>query len=218
MQLVVFDVDGTLVDSQAHILLAMEGAFSALAHPMPDRAACLAAVGLSLPEVMLRLAPDLSTADHAALVVAYKDRFHALRGAAPSQLYPGASEVLTRLAARPDVVLGIATGKSRRGIEHIITSHGWDGLFQTVQVADNHPSKPHPSMLHACLDATGVAPEHAVMVGDTEFDMQMAQAAGLLGVGVSWGYHPRARLGPRVIDDFTELEGALRMIWDEATV
>lgn len=216
MRLVVFDVDGTLVDSQAHILAAMGAAFAALDLPVPDRVACLGVVGLSLPEAMARLAPELSAADNAALVAAYKDSFAGLRAETLSPLYPGAAEALRRLAARGDIVLGLATGKSRRGLNHILAAHGWRDLFQTVQVADDHPSKPHPSMLHACLSETGIAPGHAVMVGDTVFDMDMARAAGMPGLGVAWGYHPAARLGPGAIQDFTELDGALRRIWDGA--
>lgn len=217
MRLVVFDVDGTLVDSQAHILAAMEAAFATLDLPVPNRAACLAIVGLSLPEAMAQLAPGLGATDRSGLVAAYKDSFAGLRADTLSPLYPGAATVLYELAMRDDIVLGLATGKSRRGLDHVIAAHGWGEWFQTVQVADDHPSKPHPSMLQACLRETGIAPEQAVMVGDTEFDMEMACAAGIHGLGVAWGYHPAARLGSRVIADFAELEGALNMIWDEVT-
>lgn len=216
MRLVVFDVDGTLVDSQAHILAAMASAFAEIGQPVPDRTACLHVVGLSLPLAMARLAPALGDADHAQLVAGYKAAFTALRAAELSPLYPGALQVLDRLAARDDLALGIATGKSRKGVDHILAAHGLDGVFQTVQVADDHPSKPDPSMLVACLRDTGVAAQDAVMVGDTTFDMQMAGHAGLHALGVAWGYHPALRLGSRVIADFTELEGALSMIWDEA--
>jgi len=217
MRLIVFDVDGTLVDSQAHILAAMEAAFTELGRPVPAREACLGIVGLSLPEAMMQLAPGSSAADHAALVAAYKDRFAGLRAETLSPLYPGASDALHRLAARKDVMLGIATGKSRRGLDHVMSAHGWGGLFQTVQVADDHPSKPDPAMLHACLRDTGIAAQDAVMVGDTVFDMDMARAARMHGLGVAWGYHSAARLGTRVIADFEELEDALHRIWDGAS-
>jgi phosphoglycolate phosphatase len=216
MRLVVFDVDGTLVDSQAHILAAMAEAFAAQGQPMPPRSVCLGIVGLSLPVAMARLAPTLGAAQQAQLVSDYKQAFAALRATDLSPLYPGALQVLDRLTARADLVLGIATGKTRKGLDHILAAHGLNGVFQTIQVADDHPSKPDPSMLRACLHQTGIAAQNAVMVGDTVFDMEMAAHAGLHAVGVAWGYHAAARLGPRVIADFTELEDALSMIWDEA--
>lgn len=216
MRLVVFDVDGTLVDSQAHILAAMAHAFAAQGQPMPARSVCLGVVGLSLPVAMARLAPTLGAAQQAQLVSDYKQAFSALRATDLSPLYPGALRVLDRLTARDDLVLGIATGKSRKGLDHILAAHGLNGVFQTIQVADDHPSKPDPSMLRACLQQTGIAAQNAVIVGDTVFDMDMARHAGLHGLGVAWGYHPAEGLGLNVINDFAELEGALTMIWDEA--
>ncbi len=215
-RLVIFDVDGTLVDSQRHILAAMEGAFTALGLPTPSRAQVLGIVGLSLPVAMAELAPDLDAQAQARLVAAYKDTFAAERAAALSPLYPGAAEALDALAQRDGVVLAIATGKSRRGLDHLVAAHGWAGRFASMQVADDHPSKPHPSMIAACLRDTGIAAAQAVMVGDTRFDIEMAEAAGVAALGVSWGYHPGATLGARVIDDFAALPGALAEIWGTA--
>ncbi|WP_224817003.1 HAD-IA family hydrolase [Hasllibacter sp. MH4015] len=218
MRLVIFDVDGTLVDSQGHILASMEGAFRAHGLPVPPREAILSIVGLSLPEAFVRLVPD-----HAHLrddlTAAYKDTFASLRmsGAAQSPLYPGAAEVLAELAAQPDTLLGVATGKSRRGLDHLIELHGWERTFQSVQVSDHHPSKPHPSMVLSCLSETGVEAGDAVMVGDTSFDMEMARAACVRGIGVGWGYHPAAELrdagAVAVLSDFAELPAATREGW-----
>lgn len=212
-RLIIFDVDGTLVDSQAHILAAMTQAFERQRLPVPERAAVLGIVGLSLPVAIARLAPEVPGADQARLVVGYKDAFATLRAETLSPLYPGAADTLSALAQVPGLRLGIATGKSRRGMDHIMAAHGWAGKFATVQVSDDHPSKPHPSMIAACLRETGVVPERAVMLGDTTFDMDMARAAGVTGLGVSWGYHPAERLGARVIDDFAALPNALCDIW-----
>ena len=114
------------------------------------------------------------------------------------------------------MLLGIATGKSRRGVDHLIVAHGFEGWFATIQTSDHHPSKPHPSMLLSALAETGLVAERAVMVGDTEFDMAMGKAAGFATIGVAWGYHPRARLAAagadRVIEDFAELDAALTAI------
>ncbi len=214
-RLVIFDVDGTLVDSQAHILAAMAEAFGALSLPVPPRATVLGIVGLSLPVAVGRLAPELAPRDQARIVAAYKEAFTAQRVSSLSPLYPGATNALDALAAMPGVVLGIATGKSRRGLEHLMDAHGWRPRFVTVQVADDHPSKPHPSMLAACCEETGVAPERAVMVGDTEFDMQMARAAGVHALGVTWGYHPPERLGQvQLIHRFERLPAVLVRHWE----
>lgn len=212
-KLAIFDVDGTLVDSQAHILGAMAHAFAAIGQPCPPREAVLGIVGLSLPEAMARLAPE---EDGAALVAAYKDSFGTLRAERDSPLYPGAREALHRLAAR-GVVLGIATGKSRRGLTHVLGAHGLAGLFATTQVADDHPSKPHPSMLLSALAETGIGAREAVMIGDTSFDMEMGRAAGMRRLGVSWGYHPVEALTAAevVIDGFAALDAALAEFWGQ---
>lgn len=219
MKLVIFDVDGTLVDSQGHILASMDGAFEAHNLPSPGREAILSIVGLSLPEAFVRLVPDHAD-KRESLTQAYKDTFMDLRktGRAHSPLYPGAEDVLADLATRDDVLLGIATGKSRRGLDHLIEVNGWDGMFQTIQVADHHPSKPHPSMVLTCLSDTGVEAIDAVMVGDTSYDMAMARDAGVRGLGVSWGYHADAALtgagAVHILRDYAEMPGALATLWD----
>lgn len=215
-RLVVFDVDGTLVDSQADIVASMRAAFDVVNLDPPERSQVLSIVGLSLPQAMARLAPG---ADNDGLVAAYKDAYVARRAAAGSEvsspLYPGAREALERLHAMPDVVLGVATGKSRRGLDLLLEAYDLTSFFVTQQVADFHPSKPHPSMLFKAMDETGVGAGHAVMVGDTSFDMQMAQSAGLPFVGVSWGYHPVIDLtgAAAVLDAFEDLDAVLNNIW-----
>lgn len=219
LRLVVFDVDGTLVDSQAHILAAMAGAFEEQGLVMPDHEAVLGVVGLSLEVLMPRLAPNVSAATHAALVEGYKNAFVGLRqkgaGTSMMPLFPGAMDVLDGLHAQPETLLGVATGKSRRGLDKVLEGHDLGNRFVTQQVADHHPSKPHPSMLKACLADTGLTADRAVMVGDTSFDMEMAKAAGLYAIGVSWGYHERAQLGAAdvVIDQFEDLHDVLKDYW-----
>ncbi len=222
LRLVIFDVDGTLVDSQGDIVGAMAQAFAAVGQPVPDRKTTLAGVGLSLDVLMPRLAPDLSAAEHATMVEAYKAAYMDLRAKAgvahSSPLYPGAMDTLRMLNAMPEVLLGVATGKSRRGLDKLIEGHGLRGLFVTQQVADFHPSKPHPSMILQALEDTGVEAAQAVMVGDTSFDMEMAAGAGVRGVGVSWGYHDVERLSRAavVIDDFPALPDVLDELWSVA--
>ncbi len=213
LRLVVFDVDGTLVDSQHDIVASMRAAFEVLGRPAPDRETMLSVVGLSLPQAMAILAPGLTEAELTGLVEGYRASWGGGRAASP--LFPGALAVLDALAAQDELLLAVATGKSRRGLEKLLTAHELRKRFVSLQVADDHPSKPHPSMLMAALAETGVEAHRAVMVGDTEFDMQMGRAAGLATIGVTWGYHPRARLqdADLLIDDFAQLEDALERIW-----
>lgn len=216
VRLIVFDVDGTLVDSQVQILDSMSLAFEAAGLPMPSRAEALSVVGLSLPIALARLMPQVPGADRARMLDAYKTGFSSNRKHAPSPLYPGARQALERLADRPEVLLGVATGKSRRGLDRLLGEHDLGRFFVTTQVADDHPSKPDPSMLMAALRETGALAQSAVMIGDTTFDMEMGRAAGFRTIGVTWGYHPADALAAAgadcLIADFEELPVALR-VW-----
>jgi phosphoglycolate phosphatase len=219
-RLLIFDVDGTLVDSQVQILGAMARAFASQGLGCPPRDKVLSIVGLSLPQAIAELVPEPDAALHAALVQAYRQGFAALRAQDTSPLYPGAREALEHLAGQEGWVLGIATGKSRRGPEHLIAAHGLGGVFRTMQVADDHPSKPHPAMLHAALAETGADPTRAVMIGDTTYDISMGRAAGIRTLGVSWGYHPPAALAQAgadlMVDEFDALIPALDRLWEVA--
>jgi len=197
MNLIIFDCDGTLVDSQHMIVAAMSRAFTGAGMPPPGRAAILNVVGLSLaPAVAKLVSPELSSAEVRALAESYKLAFQELRcdPLHHEPLYPGAREALQALAQREGAALGIATGKSRRGVDAVLKREGLDGLFSTIQTADTHPSKPHPSMVYSALAETGAAPLTTVMIGDTTYDVEMARAAGIPAVGVAWGYHAPADL------------------------
>ena len=216
MHLVLFDVDGTLVDSQHMIVAAMDRAFAEVGRAAPTRAATLSVVGLSLDEAMERLLGDAAEAGVVrALGEAYKASYFDLRqdGSEQEPLYPGVREMLDALAARDDVVLGLATGKSHRGIRAVLDLHDLHGRFVTTQCADDHPSKPHPAMVLAALAETGVEAERAAIVGDTVFDVEMGRAAGILAIGVAWGYHPADRLAAAgaetVLDRWSDFEPTL---------
>ena len=198
LRLVIFDVDGTLVDSQSLIVGSMRAAFDAAGIDMPARSSILDIVGLSLDNAMRLLLPDGSAQVHASLVEKYKEAYFELRkseGEMGAPFYDGVREVLEALRADPWTLLGIATGKSKRGVDALIESHSLGGYFDTVQVADFHPSKPHPSMILTALKETGIESDQAVMIGDTSYDMEMARAASVRGVGVSWGYHAQDKMG-----------------------
>jgi phosphoglycolate phosphatase len=213
LKLVIFDVDGTLVDSQHHILAAQAMAFAALGLEKPARRVSLSVVGLSLHEAFAALVDADGPVEPLAL--AYKEAWTALRGEAGfrEMLYPGAASLLSVLHADPAVTLGIATGKSRPGVERLITTQGWRGLFATIQTADDHPSKPHPAMIQTALRETGCAASEAIMIGDTTYDMAMAVAAGVRAIGVAWGYHEpdalRAAGAEQVVATFDALRAVL---------
>lgn len=198
LRLVVFDVDGTLVDSGAHIVESMEEAFCGLGIAPPPREAVLHGVGLSLPELMAQLVPDQQLHIHNALAEGYKSASFARHISAgqdgKAAFFPGIRDILDQLRQDDFTLMATATGMSRRGLDRIIEQHGLGGYFQSTQVADTHPSKPHPSMLYAALRDTGVAPRNAVMIGDTSYDMMMAKAAGTHAIGVTWGNHPAEHL------------------------
>lgn len=219
LRLVLFDVDGTLVDSQGSIVHSMTASFQAASVPVPTRPAILSIVGLSLPHAIARLAPEQPLSVQNDLVEGYKEAYHAHRlelGAASSPLYPGARAAIEALHAVPEVLLGVATGKSQRGLDALIEAHGLEPYFVTRQVADHHPSKPHPSMVQTALAETGVDPACAVMIGDTSFDMDMAAAAGVRGIGVTWGYHDRSALTAAscIVETFDQLPNALAGMWN----
>ncbi len=221
LKLVIFDVDGTLIDSQDFILAAMKRAFKTSGHPEPSRADVLSIVGLSLDSAVSVLLPDLSPKENADAVVLYQQSFLDLRAEQGGEhnvpMYPGARNALERLHQQDQTLMGVATGKAMRGLEHAYDAHDLRKFFVTSQTADGHPSKPHPSMLHTALNETGVDVGRAIMVGDTEFDIEMGVAAGFATIGVSWGYHPVDRIKSAgadiIIDDFSELDTALQRLW-----
>jgi len=190
-RLAIFDCDGTLVDSQANICVAMEEAFAGAKLTPPERNVIRRIVGLSLPEAMAQLLPQADPDLHFALADAYKDQFVKLRSSGAMLAEPLYDGIADTLGALEDAgwVLGVATGKSDRGLNLLLDHHGLKHRFVTLQTADRHPSKPHPSMLETAIAEAGAAPETSVMIGDTTFDMAMGVAAGVHPLGVAWGYH-----------------------------
>jgi len=221
VKLALFDIDGTLMDSQAMILASMTAAFTAEGLPLPSRPEMLGVVGLSLVKAMSVLCPQHEHARHESLAQAYKQAFWSYRtdGSFPEVPFDGALDLLRALKSRDDVLIGIATGKSQRGVRHIIDQFGLEGVFSTIQTSDDAPSKPHPGMILQAMDECGVAPQNTVMIGDAVFDIDMAHAAGVRSIAVAWGFQPLEpleRAKPNaIVNDFNELERTLAALWEE---
>jgi phosphoglycolate phosphatase len=219
LKLVIFDCDGTLVDSQHMILAAMGAAYAAHGIAIPPRETVLSIVGLSLTEAFTVLGNGAQRFPVASLAEHYKQAFHAMRetGDHMEPLYPGAADAVQALARRDDLVLGIATGKSQRGVRVVLRHHGLIEHFITIKTADDAPSKPDPGMVLAAMHEAGAVPANTVVVGDTVYDIAMARAAGAAAIGVTWGYHARDALSDAgaaaVIDDFAALLPALDSLW-----
>ncbi len=210
-KLVVFDFDGTLVDSQWMIAQSMARAFEAEGLPAPAPAAVRRVVGLRLEMAAARLLPDPGDMDTAARIAdSYRKASQALhaRGEVHEPLFPGARATLERLD-QPHVSLGIATGKGRRGLLSSLERHGLSEFFVTLQTADDGPGKPHPEILHRAMAEVGAGRAETVLIGDTTYDMEMAANAGVRAVGVGWGYHGSEELtasgAARVIESFDDL-------------
>ena len=194
-KLAIFDCDGTLIDGQASICLAMEQAFTEFALAPPPRNTIRRAVGLSLPQAVASLLPQADADTRRAVVNAYKIAFRGAResGQLSQTLFDGVADLLDSLRAA-GWQLAVATGMSDRGLSHCLASHGLTDHFVSLQTADRHPSKPHPAMLEAALFEAAAQPDQAVMIGDTVYDMAMAMQAGVRAIGVDWGYHDPSEL------------------------
>ncbi len=213
-RLVVFDYDGTLVDSQHSILAAMAEAFGACGLTPPLAGAVRRVVGLSLDTAIEELLGEGDRKKMPEIAEAYRNAFLTMRQRADfhEPLFPGVRETLS-LLNQPEVCLGIATGKAMRGLQASLERHEIAAFFVTLQTADRNPGKPHPAMLQRAMAEAGVEPEETVVVGDTSFDMAMGRSAGVTAVGVSYGYHPVEELrqagAETIIDSIAELPAVL---------
>jgi phosphoglycolate phosphatase len=189
-RLAVFDCDGTLVDSGATITAALRITFEQNGLDVPPPSLSRKVIGLSLVESMAALMPDLPVERHIELAEDYKLAFQKLRaaGAVEEPLFEGVLDLLDTLED-DGWLLAVATGKSDRGLKHCLELHGIHARFVSLQTADRHPSKPHPSMVEQAIADAGAALETTIVVGDTSFDMAMAANAGATGIGAGWGYH-----------------------------
>lgn len=189
--LIVFDWDGTLMDSTAHIVRSIQAACVDLGLPVPSRERASYVIGLGLTDAMRYACPGLEEARYHEMVDAY--RRHYLAGDAGVDLFEGVAEAL-REYKEQGVFLAVATGKSRVGLDRVLALSGLDTVFDCTRTVDECHSKPHPQMLEQITDYLGVAPQRALMIGDTTHDLQMALNAGVPSVGVSYGAHPESEL------------------------
>lgn len=190
-ELVVFDWDGTLLDSAGAIVNAIQAACRDLDLPVPDRARASHVIGLGLADAMRHAVPDLAPENYQAMVDRY--RFHYLSGDHALTLFDGVPAMLARLHAAGHV-LAVATGKSRLGLERALDHSGLRPYFSASRCADECHSKPHPQMLEELMAEFGMPASATVMIGDTSHDLLMAQNAGVGALAVTYGAHPHDHL------------------------
>lgn len=193
MRLIIFDFDGTLVNSQDMIITAYQNAAQIQRLPKPEKSVILKTIGLSLKESIEKIFPDLSEEEVKHLKHHFQTSFLNIRDSdsvqSLSHVYPGAIPFLENLSKCSKNVLAIASGKAFAGLRFDLNLHKLGRFFSNIQSSDSHPSKPDPSMLRACLSETGIKPSNAIMVGDTAYDIQMANSVSVKSIAVTWGYH-----------------------------
>ena len=222
MKLVLFDCDGTLVDSVALIHETMRRTFEAFGKPEPAEAVTRSTIGLTLDIGIARiLGREHADEECVRMMAHYKSLFAPVRAEGFQEpLFAGIREMLDELAAREDVLLGVVTGKSRRGFDMICQTHGFEKLFLVSRTADDCPSKPHPAMVMECCDHMGINPSDTVVIGDAIYDMQMAKAADAKAIGVSWGYcaveELRAAGADLIAENPADLPGLIVQVLDHA--
>ena len=220
LRFVVFDCDGTLVDSANAIIEAMNRAWDAEGLLAPEPTDVRSVVGLHLVEAIGRLHPEGSTADHNRLVDHYKEAFFEIRNQPDhaEPLYEGTLEVLDRLNGA-GVLLGVATGKSRRGLEATLDRHGLLERFVNLKTSDDGPGKPNPTILQDAMREMGAERENTIMIGDTVYDISMAVNAQVKPIGVNWGYHATQALeaagAAAILGSFHDLDSTLQILWGD---
>ena len=192
-KLIVWDWDGTLMDSTPTIVKCIQDACRDLALPVPEDSMASFVIGLGIQESLRKACPTVSVDDHYKLIDRF--RFHYLSKDHELSLFEGAKDLLYRLKDRGHL-LAVATGKSRKGLDRSLGFHQLEDIFSDSRTPDESKSKPHPGMLLDLSDALSVPMEKILMIGDTTHDLQMANNAGCASVGVSYGAH-----GPSGLED-----------------
>ena len=213
MRLIVFDLDGTLVDSEALIVASVTEAFRAVNEPVPDVGAIRAISGITARDALAILAPGADEARVDVLLESYVDHYHRRSAASIEPLFEGALELLDRLQASPETILAVVTGKGYAGAVTLLERNGIIDRFNSIETPTHNRGKPDPEMVHTAMNKAGVDAAHTVMLGDTVHDMRMAKAAGVKALGVAWGYHEAADLelagADIVVRGFSEVDARI---------
>lgn len=209
--LLIFDWDGTLMDSAGAIAACIQAASADMRLPIPSREAARHVIGLGLREALAHLHPDLPETDHPQLADHYRRHFLGQDHEIP--LFEGARELIAELHASGHQ-LAVATGKARRGLDRAFSHTGLACFFHASRTADETFSKPHPAMIEELLDELMISPDRALMIGDTSHDLEMARNAGIDSLAAGYGAHPAASLDRygalKVCASFAELADWLR--------
>jgi phosphoglycolate phosphatase len=213
MRLVIFDMDGTLIDSVAVIVETITATFDALGETVPTEAAMRSISGITARDALAILAPHADETLVDRLLVAYREEYGKRAGGAREPMFEGALELLQKLRAEPETIISVATGKGYTGAITLLGAHGIKDWFHSIETPTHNRGKPDPQMLETAMQKAGVDTAHTVMIGDTTHDMKMAKAGGVAAIGVAWGYHQIAELEAAgadiVVDSFAGLERAI---------
>jgi phosphoglycolate phosphatase len=216
MRLIIFDMDGTLIDSVGLIVETVTDAFSAINEPAPTETAIRGISGITARDAMAILAPKAPADRVEAILESYRTHYRERAGVAREPMFQGALEAVERLHKQPDTVLAVATGKGYRSALTLLERHGIAGRFHSVETPDHNRGKPDPQMIETAMEKVGAARAETVMIGDTVHDMRMAKAAGVQAIGVAWGYHTVFDLNAAgadvVIESFDQLDPAINAV------
>lgn len=212
-KVVIFDWDGTIIDSIEHIAASLHQAAAELGFPTLEKAAYRNIIGLGIEEALKSLYPEANDSEISAFREAYR-RYFFSREATPQQLFAGMHDVITDLRTAGQG-RAVATGKSRHGLDSALQSSGLRSHFDITRCADETRSKPDPTMLNEILHYYNVGPDEAVMIGDTTYDLEMAKRIGMPSIGVRWGVHDDAAMAPHspiaIVNSVAELRKVLAL-------
>ncbi len=210
-QLIIFDWDGTLMDSIERIVSSVQAAAKSCSLNVPDNSQVSDIIGLSLPQAMKTLFPNINASDTAKLIEQYKYQFIEVNDT-PMPLFNDTIPLLNALTQN-NKILAIATGKGREGLQRVLDQTKTGHYFQASRCAGEASSKPSPEMLLSLLEQLQIAKDRALMIGDSKYDLQMAKSAGIDSIGVTFGVHSRSQLSRyqpiAIVDSLTELQGLL---------